>query len=197
MMHCMTARKIKQLKLQSCQIWEAREDASNLTGSIHRRLGSTAGNSAQSPTEQMPSGVHSGGWDLNPDFWPLGPLKISSDTFCKLILSFLKSTPVTLLAITKQNPTGLQSSCISKNEAFGEFLNRAALVFLLFYWQIKHLWLENWAVRERLLHHPSGKQSPLLSIPNHLRTPVGTTAFQQLRSYWQTRFVNHQTTKSP
>lgn len=135
--------------------------------------------------------------ETNPDFWPLGPLKIASDTFCKLILSFLKSTPVTLLAITKQNPTGLQSSCISKNEAFGEFLNRAALVFLLLYWQVKHLWLENWAVTKRLLRHPSGKQSPLLSIPNHLRTPVGTTAFQQLRSYWQTRFVNHQTTKSP
>lgn len=47
----MTARKIKQLKLRSCQISEGWQDVTDLTGNFHRELGNAAGNSAPVSTE--------------------------------------------------------------------------------------------------------------------------------------------------
>lgn len=60
MMHCMTARKIKQFKLRSCQISEGWQDVSDLIRNFHGELGNTAGNSAPVPTEHMPSKPGSG-----------------------------------------------------------------------------------------------------------------------------------------
>lgn len=61
MMHRMTARKIKQFKLRSCQISECWQDMSDLIGNFHRELGNIAGNSAPVSAEHMLSKLGSGG----------------------------------------------------------------------------------------------------------------------------------------
>lgn len=115
MMHCMTARKIKQFKLQSCQISEARQDNSD-NSELPWNTGKDSREFSAIPTKQMPSRLGSKGWDTSLGFWPQWSLTITNNTFSKTILLFLQSTPAILSAISTQNSPGSQSSHIKESK---------------------------------------------------------------------------------